>query len=221
MPVSLEYIGDVLVGDGLAPNPQSAGGITTDLVITRRAKVKNVDAASYVRQIIGATGSGITKDPYFDGSGSPAKGTAYLVNQRITAKDKADGTLTLVFAMVPTTWSDYEEIDYLFPAFTGLNVAGLEGIASSRTTQLYLPVTARVQHDYFFTPDARTIARPALFQPVDVTNLATNSLSTTTIPSNDTYEYYCAAKQELVARVRVRRWMGDIFERLTYYVPAS
>lgn len=218
MPISLEYIGDVLVGDGLAPNIQTAGGLT-DLVITRRAKVRNVDAASYVRQIIGA-GSGAIKDPYFDGTGG--KGTAYLVNQRITAKDKADGAITLVFAMVPTTWSDYEEIDYLFPAFIGLNVAGLEGIASSRVNPLYVPVTARVQHDYFFTTNAQTgVPRPALFQPVDSNNLATNTLTSSTIPSNDTYEYYCASKTELVARVRVRRWMGDIFERLTYYVPAS
>jgi hypothetical protein len=141
-----------------------------------------------------------------------------LVDQRITGEGATHAILERTYAEVPTSWSDYTEIDFQFPAFTGLYVAGA-GIASSRTEPAYFQSSARVQHDYFFG-SPQNIARPSNFEPFDANGNRTLYLTDTTTPTASDYEYYVAARTELVVKTELRRWMGDIWERLTYYVRA-
>lgn len=218
MPTALYEDAPPIVGESLVPFEGTAGGLTS-LIITRNRVVRVADVSSYLKQIIGAGSP--TKDPYYNAANSQAD--AYLVRQRVYKKgvSKVDAILSETFAQLPASYDDYQDIDFLFPAFTGVNTAGMDGVPASRSAPVYKTVSARVSHDFFFQADARTIARPALFEPTDASNNRTNTLTTTTNPTGDEYEYYCASATELVARVAVRRWMGDFWERLTYRVFAQ
>jgi hypothetical protein len=218
MPTSLYEDAPPSVGESLVPFEGTAGGLTS-LIITRNRTVRIADLSTYIKQIVGAGSP--TVDPFYNAANSQTP--AYLVRQRVYRKgaNKVDAILSQTFAQVPASYDDYQDLDFLFPAFTGVNTAGMDGVPASRSSPLYKTVPARVSHEFFFQADARTIARPALFEPTDASNNRTNYLTGTTNPTGDEYEYYCASGVEIVTRVSVRRWMGDIWERLTYRVFAA
>lgn len=217
MPVSALDLSAPAVGDSIVPHQGTTGGATS-LIITRTRTIRASEIADWLKRIKG-NGSP-EKDPFYNAANSQTD--AYLVAQRVYRKgdNKTDALLSQVFAQVPASFDTFEDIDWLFPAFTGVNVAGLDGIPASRTQPVYETVSARVSHDFFYTTNPRTITRPTEFRPVNTSNDRTNYLTTTTVPSSDEYEYYVASRQELVVRVRIREWMGDIYERLTYRVEA-
>lgn len=138
--------------------------------------------------------------------------SAFLVGQDIAPKDRVKAIVTRLFAEIPTTWDDYTTRDYLFPAFTGVNAAGLDGLPASRANPEYKEADVRVSHVYGYG-SAAAITKPSIFAPVDSTNARTNALTATTTPSAEEYEYYIAAQQELVLTTPARRWRGDIFYR--------
>src|SRR3990167_6373105 len=91
----LEEQGSAEVGVSMQAAQQTTGG-STNLVITRRYKVRSSSATDYIFQILNA--SPRIMDPTFT--------DAYLIAQSIGPLDASNGILTFVFAQLPQTWDE-------------------------------------------------------------------------------------------------------------------
>lgn len=196
------------VGEGVRVNPQTPGG-DSDLITTRHYELPSDLITSYLFKIINPTVR--VKDPH--------NTNAYLVSQTVQKKTATKAILVCVFAEMPTAWLEPSGVeDYLFPSFTGINVAGLPGVPASRTTPAYLQSPVSIQHDFFL--GAAAVTKPVMFEPITSAGNLTNALTDTTFPDQATYEVYAAAGTLLNIRWQRRRWMGDIWERTITQIQA-
>lgn len=104
-----------------------------------------------------------------------------------------------------------------FSSVSGTIQKGALGRSNPKT----VTVTSRLGREFLYTASPST-ELPAFqaFRPVAATGDDVTTLSVTTIPSVSTYQGYLASGAELVAESRVTRWRGNIYERVTRYVPA-
>lgn len=198
--LDLEEIGSGEVGVSMNPMPQTVGG-STNLQITRRYKVRSADATSYLFQILNPNVR-IT-DPTFP--------DAYLVDQTISGKDKADGVLTCVFCQIPTRWDEPYPNPVPFPGVLPSSLmTPFDFPFRSSAQSLYS--TAFVRHQYFLGPQVNVPTLP-IFQPIDQFGNRTSVLDDWTAPSSDRYVAMVGAREEIIISSVVHPWRGDIYDQ--------
>lgn len=103
-----------------------------------------------------------------------------------------------------------------FTSPSGTIQKGLLGRISPKTQV----VTSRVAYEYLYTASPSTDLPPfQIFRPITATGEDATLLTGTTIPTASTYQAYLAAGTELNAECRVNRWNGNIYERVTRWIP--
>ena len=196
----LEEQGSAEVGVSMQPAQQTTGG-STNLVITRRYKVRSSSATDYIFQILNA--SPRIMDPTFT--------DAYLIAQSIGPLDASNGILTCVFAQLPQTW---DEAFYNAVTFPGVDPSSLYSPYdfAFRSGAVSFTTQARYEHTYFLGP-INAIPTRTKFKVVDTDGNQVSVVTDFTEPSSDEYISYVQGRQELVIESVVLPWRGDIWDR--------
>lgn len=139
----------------------------------------------------------------------------YFVGQYVRIIGGTSGTNALVPGIFPGTGA--------FSSVAGV----ITQEAPSRTTGNTETVTSQIVHDYALTSTtALDTNLPIIdaFTPVDATGaviIPPSRLNTATKPTSDAYASMINRNVQIVAQASVRRrWLGNIYERQTRYVPA-
>lgn len=128
---------------------------------------------------------------------------------------------TRVYAKVPDQRDEYESFAYQFPGIVGGSLTADEDAARPATTK---QVTSRLQFDYELTDTPSGIALETKFVvngfsvggvilPADG-----NLLSGLTDPTTDDYVNSLIGTEAVAEDSTLRRWRGNIWERVTRYV---
>lgn len=195
----LEEIGSGEIGVSLDRMPQTQGG-PSNLMVTRRYKVRSAIATSYLFQIINPS-SRVTDLTFPD---------AYLVSQSISGKDNADGVLTCVFCQIPTRWDEAYPNPVPFPGVLPSSLMTTYDF-KFRSSAQSLYSTAFVRHEYFLGPQVNVPVLP-VFQPTDQFGNKTSVLDDWSVPSSDEFVAMVSARREIVISSVVHPWRGDLWD---------
>jgi hypothetical protein len=216
MPVSLndlEEIGSAEIGIGVQSAVQTPGG-GTNLVIKRRFKVSTQVYTQYLFQILNPVS--YIKDKKYNGASSTTP--AYLVKQWTEGLDKANADLFCMFAMVPSTYNEYDSQTISLP---GVQKSSLYDPSEFlfRNSSITKRTQVRIEHAYFLG-NPQGIATYEEFNVMDSSGVRTNLVTDNTDPSADEYISMVNGSQEIVIESPVKPWMGDIWERRTVFALA-
>jgi hypothetical protein len=140
---------------------------------------------------------------------------SYYVGQYTKAAGGTSGTNVLVPAIFPGTGS--------FGSVAG----NMTTEVPYRSTEQSLLITSQLVHDYALTSVTAIDSKLPIiseFQPIDSTGAALqfNRLNTATKPTGDQYAAMVKNQLLIVGASSTRsRFYGNIFERVTRYIPAS
>lgn len=204
----LEEQGSAEIGVALMPAQQTTGGLT-NLLITRRYKVRSADVGNYLYQILNA--SVRITDPAFT--------DAYLVRQSVSGYDQSNGILTCQFAQIPQEW---DEAFFNAVTFPGVSPSSLYEPVDFpwRSGSVSFETQARYNHKYFLGP-INSIPTVPKFAPVDMFGNRVSQIDDWTTPSADEYVGMIQSRQEICVSSVVLNWMGDIWDRRTLYAIAK
>jgi len=213
----LEEIGSAEAGLGVRPAIQTAGG-ATNLVFKRRFRVNANTYQNYLFPVLNLpNAAAYIQDKKYNALAGLTP--AYLVGQDVEPFNEVDVALVCEFAMVPSSWNEYNNMTVSFPGVAQSSLYAPDE-ALFRSSNLTERTQIRIYHQYFLGQPTG-IPTYDLFNPVDQFGNRTNVIDDNSDPSADEYISMINGRQEIVKDSPVIPWKGDIWEVRTVFALAQ